>query len=93
MWVESTHMYVGRLVIIENLPHSGFVLFTQNVDNNLTYLCLNSKNSKINIHNCTKPCTNTVQTNDDSTFSILSYSVVSSIDVHCDTGTGFPLCE
>ena len=35
MLVESTHMYVGRFVIIENLPYSGFVLFIKNVDNKL----------------------------------------------------------
>ena len=59
MWVESTHMFVGRFVIIENLPHSGFVLFIQNIDNNLKYICLHSKDSKVDIHKCTKPCKNT----------------------------------
>ena len=35
------------------------------VDNNLKYICLHSKDSKIDIPKSTKPCTNAVQTDDD----------------------------
>ena len=62
MWVESTHMYVGRFVIIENLPRSGFVQFIKNVDNNLNYIYVyipkTPKSISISVQNFVKYRTN-----------------------------------